>query len=234
MVNVVIIGAGLSGLICAKNLLQSFTNEERKIHIHILEARHRFGGRVYQESGVDMGATWSWPSHDSALLETVHDLGIRLEPQVNKGIALAHQPGGRTQQAGMDLSPSGDGSTRFENGAASIIDRLVDELKSTDHVTFALNQKVTAITKTSDKPLSYDVTSTTTSDSHTCDQNSGNTNTASESKSISASVVIVALPPQLASSLLFSPPLSPEKLTAMQRTPTWMADTGKVSDPLCD
>jgi monoamine oxidase len=220
MITVVIIGAGLSGLICAKRLLQGGSGH---VNIHVLEARGRFGGRMYQEGGVDLGATWSWPSHDSALMREVHNLGVGLEPQASKGIAIAHQSGMLGQQAGTDLSPSGDGSTRFENGAASIIERLVEELKSSERVTFSLNSEVTAIARKSQDPLSYDITSTSTS---SCN-NEGVTD-ASSTTIISAHVVILALPPQLSSALSFSPPLPAEKVAAMQRTPTWMADTGKV------
>jgi monoamine oxidase len=247
MVNIVVIGAGLSGLICAKELLRlssstststststSNSNINDDIHIHILEARGRFGGRMYQQGGVDLGATWSWPRHDTALVKVAQELGIQFEKQYTNGMAISHivplegNGKGTTQSAGRDVSPAGDGSIRFENGAASIIEKLVEELRASDRITFELNQEVTAITMTAEDPIAYEINSSSTltppasSDNNTC-SDPGNL-----SSMISASVVVLALPPQLAATISFSPPLSHQKLTAMEQTPTWMANTGKV------
>ena len=53
MKNIIIIGAGLSGIYAA-TLLQ------KKYNVTILEARDRIGGRVLTVDGFDMGPSWVW------------------------------------------------------------------------------------------------------------------------------------------------------------------------------
>lgn len=54
MFDVVIVGAGMTGLCLAQHLLNA------SISVQILEARDRVGGRVYSVDGLDLGATWHW------------------------------------------------------------------------------------------------------------------------------------------------------------------------------
>ena len=68
--DVIIVGAGFSGLIAARELFRAGKN------ILLLEARERVGGRVHtewldEETYVDLGAQWIGPTQDEmyALLE---------------------------------------------------------------------------------------------------------------------------------------------------------------------
>lgn len=53
----IVIGAGMSGLACARDLVAAGE------HVVVLEARHRLGGRVYTDRGfapflIEHGAGW--------------------------------------------------------------------------------------------------------------------------------------------------------------------------------
>ena len=55
--DVVIVGAGVSGLVCAERLLRSSPG----LAVTVLEARDRVGGRLLStDAGVDLGGSWSW------------------------------------------------------------------------------------------------------------------------------------------------------------------------------
>jgi len=74
MVEVAIVGAGLSGLALAVALQA----EGRRVAV--LEARDRPGGRVLSEVGYDLGPAWIWP-HNRRMLALIDDLGLRRFPQ---------------------------------------------------------------------------------------------------------------------------------------------------------
>ena len=57
VVDVVIVGAGVSGLICAERLIQRSPG----LAVAVLEARDRIGGRLHStDTGVDLGGSWTW------------------------------------------------------------------------------------------------------------------------------------------------------------------------------
>jgi len=85
-VDVIIIGAGLTGLTLATSLAK-----EGKSFL-VLEARNRIGGRIHtlqQSDGalVEMGATWFFP-HFKNLYNLLKQLNVELEGQYLKGYTL--------------------------------------------------------------------------------------------------------------------------------------------------
>ena len=215
--SVVIVGGGLSGLICARQLAESIFDP--KINVALLEGRNRFGGRILQDKGVDMGASWCWPAHDTALMQEAKKLGVDLEKQYSGGVALHQAADGSIRNAGIGLSPSGQGSMRFQNTSAFLIGRLVEEIRNSGRIQLCLGHKVELIEKSADNPLIYHVKGV---------RYEGETD--SFPFIYDTSVLILSLPPQLlCSSVSFIPPLPAERVSVMRKTPTWMANTGKVS-----
>ena len=86
MEDVIIIGAGLSGLSIAYHL------EKQNIGFKILEAQNRMGGRIEtifgnQNTPMEMGATWFSKEHKN-LIKLLSALNIGYFEQRSEGIAL--------------------------------------------------------------------------------------------------------------------------------------------------
>jgi monoamine oxidase len=85
-VKVIVIGAGMSGLVAARAL------HDGGVEVEILEGRDRIGGRTHTidlaGAAVDLGASWIHNGHSSPMLPLVDELGIERIPAELTGIVL--------------------------------------------------------------------------------------------------------------------------------------------------
>ena len=92
-VDVVVVGAGLSGLTAARELRQ------QGLSVHILEARERTGGRMIRQTTrtgavIDLGGQWGGATHHR-FQALVDELGIKTFPSYYDGKGVLHWDGKR-------------------------------------------------------------------------------------------------------------------------------------------
>lgn len=142
MTDMIIIGAGLCGLVIADAL-------QAQGHDYLLiESRDRVGGRVlslpHDGSAVDMGPAWFWPGQPRMAAQTER-LGLRRFNQFATG-ALMFEDHTGTVQRGRGYA-SMEGSWRLEGGLGALTDALAKTLE-TDRI--RLNTCVTGLARSDD------------------------------------------------------------------------------------
>lgn len=199
MENIIIIGAGLSGLHLAYLL------KKEGIEAKIIEARPRLGGRIYsksntQNTSIELGATWVWRHHPT-LLKLIQELGLEIFQQRTDEYALyqgaAHMP------VQLFKIPPQEPSFRIVGGTHQIIQALAQPLESEQ---IHLSEIVESIAL-QDQFLTL------------------KTNQAE----YQAAYIVSTLPPHLlVNSIDFTPELPSNFLDIAQNTHTWMGDSIKV------
>lgn len=198
---VLVIGGGLSGLTAAQALHQA------GIRFRLIEARDRLGGRILSvdASGsghgpFDLGPSWFWPGMQPDFGHFVAAKGVTSFPQTDAGDLLFQRgPGPVQRYPGMQQEPP---SMRMGGGTAALVTALARDLPA-DAV--LLNTRVMQMTLTA---TGIDV--------------------RTESENLSASQVLLALPPRLlAAQVAFDPPLPASVIRLWHGTPTWMAPHAK-------
>jgi monoamine oxidase len=187
--DVIIVGGGLSGLLIARDAKKAGKRWK------VLEAQEALGGRLQNDANgnkIDMGGAWIWPRHQPLMKKLVDSLGID-----------------------TFLQPDDSSSTRIVGGAASIIQKIVDELQPADDDSYNKEEHV---------KINCPVVS--------CTRKCGDmieVQTASGNLYCSKAVVIAAPPRITLHNIKFEPALSNAKGGAMSRSQTWMAGVTKVA-----
>ena len=150
MKNIIIIGAGLSGIYAA-TLLQT------KYKVTILEARDRTGGRVLTVDGFDMGPSWIW-QHQKKILHLIHENNLKLFRQYSQGLALYDTPQGVEHFTPPPSVPA----ARIHGGVVALIKALEDKLildtiKLNSAVITIENEKSELFVKTTNKIYKADI-----------------------------------------------------------------------------
>ncbi|CAF0918339.1 unnamed protein product [Rotaria sp. Silwood1] len=205
--HIVIIGAGVAGLTCARQLTHLLKKRSHKITI--LEARDRVGGRTLSipELNLDLGASWIFSSHVAAL-SLVRELNISTIDQYESGMSLISTGNSGNQR--MALGSIHNGAKRLKGGTGSLCAAILTELttKNQTTVSIELNSPVMSIAYETNKTINVKLRN---------------------NRSILADYVVLALPPKLLMSTIhFTPEFPPSLIKRLNNCGTWMASTCKA------
>ena len=143
-VDVVVIGAGVSGLVACEALLA------HGFDVVTLESRERIGGRLCSAATgggrLDLGATWFWPG-ERRVEELVSRLSIATHEQYLDGDAVYHDPAGSHRMNGNPLDVA---SFRFSDGADGLVRGLANNVPEER---IRLDDAATSVQSSGDKML---------------------------------------------------------------------------------
>ena len=196
---IIIVGAGLSGLLISYHL------KKAGIPFKILEARNRIGGRintVYQtnKAPVEMGATWFTKQHKH-LISLLEDLEIESFEQTI-GSSVFYQASSTSPTQIVQIPPQ-EPSYRISGGSSSLINTLRSKL---DEKEVILNQAVSLIKFNSDSVQVY-----------------------SNQEYTGIAVILAIPPKLWVNKIRFEPQLPNELGNIALHTQTWMEDSIKVA-----
>jgi len=200
--DVVVIGAGLSGLTAAAVLRESGAD------VLLIEANSGIGGRIQSlrdpetnEYLADLGPTWVWPKYQPIIGKWTKALGLETFEQFNDGdaVILGYGPAPLRQPL-----PGQDGMVRIAGGPSAFVE--------------ALSKRMNA---------AYTRTSTPVAGIHE-DGSKRVRVFLGSGEIVAAEQVIVSIPLRVASTRLEMPWAPQPLMDAMQRTPTWMSTHAKV------
>ena len=204
---VAIAGGGLAGLFAARLLLNA------GIEFQLLEARHRFGGRILSVNsagdpspdGFDLGPSWFWPGMHPRMARVVDGLGLRAFPQHIEGDVVVERSRFEAVQRFPTL-PQEPPSMRLTGGTGAMVSALVGALPAERLHLGARVSRVVILD--GEVVLSF---------------RDGETD-----RELVARQLILALPPRLlASTVDFGPALDSETLLRWRQAATWMAPHAK-------
>ncbi|NNK78772.1 MAG: FAD-dependent oxidoreductase [Litoreibacter sp.] len=137
--DVVIVGAGLSGLVAAYLLSEAGRN------VVVLEGADRIGGRIHSVRNgdgqhlADLGPTWVWPPYQPVVARWLERLNIKSFAQFNDGPAIIEGFGGGPRRQPL---PGQHGMVRLEGGPQMLVDQLQSRIPDG---AVQLNNRVTRV-----------------------------------------------------------------------------------------
>ena len=125
--DIVIIGAGLSGLCLAYFL------RRENLNIRLIEGRSRIGGRIQthrtENAPIEMGATWLSPGH-TELQKLIRELDLEVFEQ-ELGQTAIYEPMANSPHQVVALPAHQEPSFRIKGGTFLLIDSLMNKLSDT-------------------------------------------------------------------------------------------------------
>ncbi len=199
---VIIIGAGLSGLTCGYLL------QKKGIHVTLLEANTRIGGRIETRTGttkatLEMGATWFSKLHPH-LFQLLDELELSYFKQHTQGISLFETMSFVPPQK-FEISEFEEPSFRIKGGTQKLIEKLAEKIGWHNIKT---ETKVITINEVGNQMEVLDLNGTV----HVAD------------------CIITTLPPNLmVNTIKFSPALPENIVNLAKKTHTWMGESIKFA-----
>ena len=200
--DVVVIGAGLSGLTAAALLCEAGAD------VQLLEADSQIGGRIQalhdpetNEYIADLGPTWVWPKYQPVVTKWTNALDLETFEQFNEGDAVIQGYGPAPLRQPL---PGQDGMVRILGGPSALIDALS---KRVDAAHIRTSAPVTGIRDDGSKRINVYLRS---------------------GEIITADKVIVSIPLRIAAMRLELPWAPQKLLEVMRSTPTWMSTHAKA------
>lgn len=170
----------------------------------VREARDRLGGRVRSigtgTGAVDLGATWFW-ANEPLTRTRVDGLGLGTFPQHVRGDAMFEDRAPCARR--LEGNPIDVAATRFEHGAGALAEGMAAQLP---RGSLRLGDPVSAVVVSDDR-----------------------VHVVARSGTLTASEVVVAVPPALAvERIAFDPGLPGDLRQAAEGTAVWMSDAVKA------
>jgi len=195
--DVVVVGAGISGLVAAYEL------KKQGLNVVVLEARSRIAGRAFTapiaRGGIDLGPAWVWPNYQPRIAHWLAELQLPVIEQFERGDQL------RDTQTDVIRSPSFDrygDAVRVRGGLQAVASAFNDRI-GLDNV--QLNAEVTGIDT---RPDTVQIT-------------------LSDGTLLSAGRVVIAVPGPIAAGWQWRGGLPDALVSGLTRYPTWMAAHAK-------
>lgn len=200
--DIVVIGAGLSGLTAAAIILEAGAS------VQLVEADAQIGGRiralrdpVSKRALADLGATWVWPKYQPVIARWLDRLGVGTFEQFNDGNAVITGYGPTPLRQPL---PGQDGMVRIVGGPTALIDTLGNRIGSKNIRTSA---PATGVSEDGPKHMAVHLSS---------------------GEIITAQKVIISVPLRVAATTLHLPWTPQSLIDAMRGTPTWMSTHAKA------